>query len=71
LSFLPPSLVLRKEAEDAHAAALAARSEREVRRILDEVNEKIGEALRRPPEGPPLNLAPFDVDAVVREWHAR
>jgi hypothetical protein len=71
LSFLPPTLLLRKEAEDAHEAALRARSEHEVRQIVTEVNEKIGEALRRPPEGPPLNMVPFDVDGVVREWRAR
>ncbi|EME99111.1 DUF1992 domain-containing protein [Streptomyces mobaraensis NBRC 13819 = DSM 40847] len=68
LSFLPPSLVLRKEAEDAHAAALGARSEREVRNVLAAINEKIAAALRRPPEGPPLNLTLFDVEDVVRVW---
>ncbi|KNB53317.1 DUF1992 domain-containing protein [Streptomyces caatingaensis] len=68
ISFLPPSLVLRKEAEDALAAARRAPLERELRRILAEINEKIAEALRRPPEGPPLNLVPFDVDQVAREW---
>ncbi|MER5974733.1 DUF1992 domain-containing protein [Streptomyces sp. NPDC002055] len=70
LSYLPPALALRKEAEDALEAASRARTEAEVRRILDEVNEKIREALRRPPAGPPLNLTPFDVDDVVRTWQA-
>ncbi|MGY0059882.1 DnaJ family domain-containing protein [Streptomyces sp. LZ34] len=68
LSYLPPSLVLRKEAEDALAAARGAGSEAEVRRILSDINDRIREALRRPPEGPPLDLVPFDVDGVVREW---
>ncbi|MBC2876676.1 MULTISPECIES: DnaJ family domain-containing protein [Streptomyces] len=68
LSFLPPSLVLRKEAEDAHTAALGARSEREVRSILAAINEKIAAGLRRPPPGPPLNLTLFDVEDVVRAW---
>ncbi|MGI5340619.1 DUF1992 domain-containing protein [Streptomyces sp. CA-181903] len=71
LSFLPPSLVLRKEAEDAVEAASRAGSEREVRRIVTAINEKITEALRRPPEGPPLRLKPFDVETVVREWRER
>ncbi|RMI27727.1 DnaJ family domain-containing protein [Streptomyces triticirhizae] len=70
LSALPPSLVLRKEAEDAHAAALAAPTERAVRRILAEINERIRRGLRGPLEGPPLNLAPFDEEAVVAEWRA-
>jgi hypothetical protein len=68
LSFLPPTLVLRKEAEDALAAASRARSEREVRQIVSDLNDKIREAIRRPPAGPPLNLAPIDVEQVVREW---
>ncbi|MGK5641206.1 DUF1992 domain-containing protein [Streptomyces sp. URMC 126] len=71
LSLLPASLVLRKEAEDAHAAALGARSEGEVRRVLEAINEKIAAALRRPPEGPPLRLGLFDVEEVVREWRRR
>ncbi|MFE3284994.1 DUF1992 domain-containing protein, partial [Streptomyces sp. NPDC059233] len=45
-SALPPSLALRKEAEDALEAARAARSERQVRAILTEINEKIAAALR-------------------------
>ncbi len=71
LSFLPPSLVLRKEAEDAVAAAAEARSERQVRRILTEINEKIEAAIRRPPQGPPLNLVPYDVEQHVAEWRER
>lgn len=70
LSALPPSLVLRKAAEDASEEASGARSEAEVRRVLGEVNVRIREALARPPVGPPLNLVPFDVEAVVGEWHA-
>lgn len=68
LSALPPSLALRREAEDALAAAARARSEEEVRRIVADLNEKIREALRNPPEGPPLNLVPVDAERVVREW---
>ncbi|WP_374773152.1 DUF1992 domain-containing protein [Streptomyces sp. NBC_01310] len=67
---LPPALALRKEAEDAREAALAARSERQVRDILTAVNEKIRAALRRPPPGPPLGLTEFDVEAVLAAWRA-
>uniref|UniRef100_A0AAU3H6M1 DUF1992 domain-containing protein n=1 Tax=Streptomyces sp. NBC_01401 TaxID=2903854 RepID=A0AAU3H6M1_9ACTN len=69
LSALPPSLTLRKAAEDALREASRARSEAEARRILTEMNELIREALARPPEGPPLNLRPFDIEAVVAQWH--
>ncbi len=70
VSVLPPTLALRKDAEEALAAARTAPSERRVRKILEEINDRIREAIRRPPEGPPLNLAPFDVAAVVAEWRA-
>ncbi|MEU7073572.1 DUF1992 domain-containing protein [Streptomyces narbonensis] len=69
-SVLPPSLALRKEAEDAEEAVAAAVSESQVRRILGEINTKIAEALARPPAGPPLNLTLFDVDAVLERWRA-
>ena len=68
LSYLPPTLVLRKEAEEALAAAARATSEREVRRIVAGINEKIAEAMRKPLEGPPLDLVPFDVERVLADW---
>ncbi|MFF2195730.1 DUF1992 domain-containing protein [Streptomyces sp. NPDC058157] len=67
---LPPALALRKEAEDARAQALAAPTEARARAVLAEVNGKIRTALRRPPPGPPLNLAEFDVEAVLAERRA-
>lgn len=69
-SVLPPSLTLRKEAEDAAEAARTAVSETQLRRILGAINTKIAAALARPPAGPPLNLTPFDVEAAVAEWRA-
>ncbi len=40
---LPPTLALRKEAEDGAAAASVAPSERVVRRIVEDINTKIRE----------------------------
>ncbi|BFO21093.1 hypothetical protein SHKM778_74810 [Streptomyces sp. KM77-8] len=51
-SVLPPTLELRKEAEDALEAALAAPSERIVRKILTEINAKISDMMFKPPPGP-------------------
>ncbi|MEU5864749.1 MULTISPECIES: DnaJ family domain-containing protein [unclassified Nonomuraea] len=65
---LPPTLALRKEAEEVLRQARGARSETEVRQLLEEVNEKIRDAIRRGLPGPPLNLMPFDVERVVSEW---
>lgn len=71
LAMLPPALALRKEAEDALAAAWAAPSERIVRKIITEVNVKIREMMFKPPPGPPLGKKPYDVEQVVREWRER
>jgi hypothetical protein len=71
LSYLPPTIALRKEAEDALAAAYQAGSEDQVRRIMADINRKILEGNRKAASGPPLNLMPFDVDRVVRTWRER
>ncbi|MGW1888877.1 DnaJ family domain-containing protein [Streptomyces sp. NPDC002004] len=71
LSHLPPSLALRKQAEDALAAAYAAPSEDAARRIIADINSRIEEALHRPPPGPPLRLRPYDPEAVAETWHSR
>jgi hypothetical protein len=71
LAYLPPTIALRKQAEDALAAARQAGSEAEVRRIVAGINAKIREGNRKAASGPPLNLAPFDVERVVRDWRRR
>jgi hypothetical protein len=71
LAYLPPTIALRKEAEEALLAAARAGSEEQVRRIVAEINAKIVEGNRKAASGPPLNLVPFDVERVVREWRER
>ncbi|MEU0677495.1 DUF1992 domain-containing protein [Streptomyces sp. NPDC006172] len=71
LSVLPPALALRKEAEDALAAAYAAPSERLVRKIITDVNVKLRDMMFKPPPGPPLGMQPYDVETVVRQWRER
>ncbi|MEV8630872.1 DUF1992 domain-containing protein [Streptosporangium sp. NPDC051023] len=72
LSFpLPGTLALRKEAEECRAAAVDARSEAEVRRIVDGVNEKIRESYGKPLSGPPLFQPLLDVEEVLGDWRAR
>ncbi len=68
---LPPTLALRKEAEDALAAAFAAPTERIVRKIITDVNVKLREMMFKPPPGPPLGMKPYDVEDVVRLWRER
>jgi hypothetical protein len=71
LSYLPATLALRKEVEDALLAAYRAGSEAQVRRIVAEVNRKIVEGNRKAASGPPLNLMPLDVERIVRRWRAQ
>jgi Domain of unknown function (DUF1992) len=70
-SYLPPTIALRKEAEDALEAALEAATEAEVREIVAAINSKIADGNRKAASGPPLNLVPFDVERVVRRWRER
>ncbi|MDT0461422.1 DnaJ family domain-containing protein [Streptomyces gibsoniae] len=71
IAVLPPTLALRKEAEDTLLAVAAAPSERVVRRMIEALNVKIRDMMFKPPPGPPLGLKPYDVEEVVRQWHER
>jgi hypothetical protein len=71
LTYMPPSVALRKEANDALEAASRANSEAEVRKIISAINEKIRAANRMGIAGPPLMLIPYDVEQAVREWRER
>ena len=70
-AYLPPTMALRREAEEALEAASRAASEAEVRRIVADINRKIVEGNRKAASGPPLNLMPFDVERVVGAWRER
>jgi DnaJ homologue, subfamily C, member 28, conserved domain len=71
LSYLPPSLALRKEAAEARAAALDAASEAEARRIIEDINASIREANRTGIRGPSVMLVPYDVERLLEEWRRR
>lgn len=68
---LPASLQIRKEVEDLAARVAKERQEAAVRRIVEQLNERIRQEIRAPSAGPPLRLATLDVDAVVEEWRKR
>jgi DnaJ homologue, subfamily C, member 28, conserved domain len=68
LSYVSPSVALRKETDDALVAASRAGSETEVRKIISAINERIREANRKTIAGPSLMLVPYDTERVVREW---
>jgi hypothetical protein len=68
VSYLPPTLALRKEVEDAREAMVAAGSEEEVRRMVAEINERIRAVNRQATSGPPSTLVPLDVERAVEQW---
>ena len=70
-SYLPATMALRKEAEDALEAAKRAASEAEARRIVADINARIVEGNRKAASGPPLNLMPFDAERIVNAWRQR
>lgn len=71
LSYLPPSLALKKEAEDALGTPLSAKSEDEVREIIKEINVKISRANRLGINGPPVGFVLYDVERVLLDWRKR
>jgi hypothetical protein len=68
---LPPSLQLRKEAEDLAALVDCRPTEAAVRQLVTSLNEQIRKARAGLMDGPPVLLPPFDVEDVVRGWHER
>jgi Domain of unknown function (DUF1992) len=70
LSYLPPTIRIRKELEEAREAMLATSNESIVRRIVDDINVKIRDINRRGAEGPPSTVMVLDPDAEVARWRA-
>jgi len=69
VSYLPPPLALRLEAEKLLEGLDRLSSEDAVRRAFGELNERICHANRMPAiVGPPTTLMPLDVDALVERW---
>jgi Domain of unknown function (DUF1992) len=70
VSFLPPTLALRKDVEDAQDAIAAAGTEAEVRSLVADINERIRAVNRQATSGPPSTLVPLDVERAVEQWRS-
>jgi hypothetical protein len=70
LSYLPPTLALRKDVEAARARIAAATSEAAVRAEVDAINVRIREVNSRSVDGPPSTQMPLDVETIVARWRA-
>jgi hypothetical protein len=71
LSYLPSTLAVRKELEEAREAIARASNESGVRRIVGDINERIREVYRRGADGPPSTLMPLDAETVVAIWRTQ
>jgi len=71
VALLPPSVALRKEDAELEDALDRLNTETDVRRHVDDFNQRVVAARYRLPEGPPLVTMPRDVDATVADWLAR
>ena len=71
LSYLPPALALRKEAEEIRQGLQRLPSEEAVRRIVREHNARIVEAIRGSHGGPAVVVAPLDAEEAVQAWRDR
>ena len=65
---LPPSVALRKEDAELDDPLDALTIEADVRRDVEDFNERVIAARYRLPEGPPLVTMPRDVDETVAAW---
>jgi hypothetical protein len=70
-AILPPSLALAKEVEDFPDRLAQEKSEMVVRRLIEDLNQRILQAHRRPQEGPPLRVMTRDVEKLVEAWRER
>lgn len=68
---LPPALQLRKDDAELDARLDRLSTETDVRREIEEFNERVRAAFYQPLGGPPLITQPRDVDATVTAWRER
>ncbi|MBZ5737847.1 J-domain-containing protein [Nocardioides mangrovi] len=68
---LPPSVALRKEDAELDEQLDAINYEAEVRRVVEDFNERVIRARYSLHPGPPLVTMPRDVDETVEAWRTR
>src|SRR4051812_21252397 len=71
VTLLPPSVALRKEDAELDGVLDRLNTEADVRRHVEDFNQRVVAARYRLPEGPPLVTMPRDVDETVAAWRER
>jgi hypothetical protein len=68
VSVLPPSLAVRKAAEDLLASLATVPSEAQVRRLVAAHNERVADLARRADPGPAVVVRPLRLQDVLHRW---
>jgi hypothetical protein len=68
---LPPSLLIRKDDAELDGVLDKLTTEKEVRREVEEFNERVRRARIQPLGGPPMITPERDVEAEVEAWRSR
>jgi hypothetical protein len=68
---LPPSLLIRKDDAELDGVLDRQPTERDVRRELEDFNDRVRRARIQPLGGPPMITPERDVEAEVEAWRAR
>jgi len=67
-ALLPPALALKREVQDLPERLAGERAERQVREVVEDLNERIRQAYLNHHTGPPLTVALVDVEEAVEDW---
>ena len=67
-ALLPPALALKREVQDLPERLAVERTERQVREVVADLNERIRQAYLNHHTGPPLTVALVDVEEAVEDW---
>jgi hypothetical protein len=68
ISWLPPTLAVRRELDETLDDVAAAATEDEVRALVAAINRRIRAVNATATAGPPSTVAPLDVEREVERW---
>lgn len=70
IDYLPPTIAIRGERDAAVAAALDAGDESEVRRLIEQLNDRIRYVNSHTVAGPPSTVWVVDVEPILERWRS-
>lgn len=70
LNYLPPTIAIRAERQEAIDAALSAQTEGEAREIIEHVNTHIRYINSHATAGPPSSVMAIEIGAFIERWRS-